>query len=82
MADQDILELAVREKRLVLTMDKDFGELVFLSGLSHSGVLLLRLEDADAAAKVLAVASIFSQHAARLEGAFSVYQSGHLRVRR
>ncbi|MDY0084031.1 MAG: DUF5615 family PIN-like protein [Ignavibacteriaceae bacterium] len=46
MKDADILELAVKEARLIITMDKDFGELVFNSKISHAGVLLLRMEDA------------------------------------
>ena len=36
MSDTDILTLAVREQRLVITMDKDFGELVYRSG-RHRG---------------------------------------------
>ena len=47
MADADILAIAVAENRLVVTMDKDFGELVYRSKKSHAGVLLLRMEDAD-----------------------------------
>ncbi len=30
--DVEILELAVLEQRIVITMDKDFGELVYNSG--------------------------------------------------
>jgi len=63
-------------------MDKDFGEWVFLAGLPHRGVLLLRLEDADAATKTTVVAAIFRGHAAELAGRFSVYQRGRLRIRR
>ncbi len=44
--DIEILRLAVEEKRLIVTMDKDFGELVFNSGQPHAGVLILRLENA------------------------------------
>lgn len=32
MADVDILTWAVAEERLVVTMDKDFGELVYHAG--------------------------------------------------
>ena len=46
MADYAILSIAESEGRMVVTMDKDFGELVYRSGLKHNGVLLLRLEDA------------------------------------
>ena len=48
MADIAILALAAAEQRLVITMDKDFGELIVRSGQLHAGVLLLRLADATA----------------------------------
>jgi predicted nuclease of predicted toxin-antitoxin system len=81
MPDEDILALAVGEGRLVLTMDKDFGEWVYASGRRHCGVLLLRLQDADGALKAAVVAEIFGSHAQELPGRFSVYRSGRLRVR-
>lgn len=43
--DQSILELARREKRVIITNDKDFGALVFKNHQTHSGVILLRLEN-------------------------------------
>lgn len=43
--DVDILNLANKENRILLTTDKDFGELVFKEKLIHSGVILLRLKD-------------------------------------
>jgi predicted nuclease of predicted toxin-antitoxin system len=53
MTDATILALAVREQRLVITMDKDFGEMIFRSRQPHAGVLLLRLTDAPSDEKVL-----------------------------
>ena len=41
--DRALLELAVAEGRVVVTIDTDFGELVFLHGLTHAG--LVRLPD-------------------------------------
>ncbi|MBI2595819.1 DUF5615 family PIN-like protein [Candidatus Daviesbacteria bacterium] len=43
--DSDILDIANKENRILLTMDKDFGELVFKEKLVHFGVILLRLKD-------------------------------------
>ncbi len=43
--DTDILDIANKENRILLTTDKDFGELVFKEKLIHSGVILLRLKD-------------------------------------
>ncbi|MBU1000138.1 DUF5615 family PIN-like protein [Patescibacteria group bacterium] len=43
--DIAILAIANRENRILLTTDKDFGELVFKERLAHSGIILLRLRD-------------------------------------
>jgi predicted nuclease of predicted toxin-antitoxin system len=81
MPDVDILAWAAAEGRLVVTMDKDFGELVYRSGRPHAGVLLLRLEAARAAEKVRVVTEILTGHADELVGHFSVYHDGRLRIR-
>jgi predicted nuclease of predicted toxin-antitoxin system len=81
MPDSYILDLAVQEQRLVITMDKGFGELVYQSSQPHAGVLLLRLEDARSDEKVVVVQEIFLQHTADLPNHFSVYQNGRLRIR-
>ncbi len=81
MEDAEILTLAARDKRLVITMDTDFGELIYCSGRSHAGVLLLRLDDADSLRKVETVREIFLSYGSQLTGAFSVYHSGRLRIR-
>jgi predicted nuclease of predicted toxin-antitoxin system len=79
--DADILQLAASEGRMIITMDKDFGELVYNSGLPHSGVLILRLDDAKGQEKVEIVAGILSGFADEIEGRFCVYQDGRLRIR-
>ncbi|MFW6069301.1 MAG: DUF5615 family PIN-like protein [Chloroflexota bacterium] len=81
MDDRDILQLAVKEQRIVVTMDKDFGEYVFRSGLDHRGVLLLRMEDANGQSKARVLARIVSEHEDMLAGHFTVYQRGKLRIR-
>lgn len=47
---------------MVVTMDKDFGELVHMSGKTHAGVLILRLDDATGDEKVDVVKKILSEH--------------------
>ncbi len=39
--DEEILAIANAEKRVLITLDKDFGELVIVRGISHSGILRL-----------------------------------------
>jgi predicted nuclease of predicted toxin-antitoxin system len=81
MSDVDILAWAVQEQRLVVTMDKDFGELVYHSGQAHAGVLLLRLENLGGADKARTVEAIITQYGDPLAGHFAVYQDRRLRIR-
>ena len=82
MDDDKILSIAAHENRMVITMDKDFGELVYHSNLTHSGVLLLRLEDAKADKKVKTIEKILSEYSDRLQNNFCVFQYGRLRIRK
>jgi len=82
MNDDEILKIAVAENRMVVTMDKDFGELVYNSGLPHAGVLILRLEDARSDEKVKTIEKILAEHSDRLLNNFCVFQNGRLRIRK
>jgi predicted nuclease of predicted toxin-antitoxin system len=82
MKDADIIRLAAWEKRIIITMDKDFGELVYHSLMRHCGVLLLRLEDAAAAKKVQVVQHILANHAALIKDSFCVFQNDKFRIRK
>ena len=42
--DAEVLKIAWSEQRILITNDKDFGELVFLYHHPHTGVILLRLK--------------------------------------
>ena len=42
--DLEILSIANKEKRVIITNDKDFGELIFRYRKSSRGVILLRLK--------------------------------------
>ena len=82
MPDQEIIRLAALEKRIVITMDKDFGELVYHSGLDHCGILLLRLEDATGSEKQLVIAKIVAKYADNMKNNFCVYQNKKFRFRK
>lgn len=49
--DAEVMALALREGRLLLTEDKDFGDLVFRRGARVPGIVLLRLDPAQHALK-------------------------------
>lgn len=45
LEDFEILEIAVKQGFIVITADKDFGEIVFKDSKPHTGVVFLRLQD-------------------------------------
>jgi len=79
--DQDILGRAASEGRILVTNDKDFGELVYRSGQEHCGVLLLRLRDESPSGRVRVVKAVLAQYGDRLVGHFIVATEGGVRIR-
>ena len=82
MPDEEILRHAAEEGRVVVTMDQDFGTLVYLDERPHPpGVLLLRLDDATGEEKASALRGVLLQHGDVLVGNFAVLQRDRLRIR-
>ncbi|MEE4275682.1 MAG: DUF5615 family PIN-like protein [Thermoleophilia bacterium] len=81
ITDDAVLDLAAAEERLLLTADKDFGELVFRLGRAAHGVLLLRLSGLSQAGKAETVALALRDHGEEMLNAFAVVTPGLVRVR-
>ena len=82
MEDEDIIRIAVSKDRMVVTMDKDFGELVYHCSMRHSGVLLLRLEDETGSEKLRVVKHIMENYSSKIKNCFCVFQNDRLRIRK
>jgi predicted nuclease of predicted toxin-antitoxin system len=82
IADEAVLELANGDAAVLLTADKDFGELVFRQRRLDSGVVLLRLAGLSAEAKAREVAAAVAMHDDEMGSAFSVVSPGLVRIRR
>ena len=48
ITDEEVLNIANRESAVILTSDKDFGELIFRKRLINNGVVLVRLHGISA----------------------------------
>ena len=79
--DVELLALAFSERRIFLTEDKGFGELVYRLQRPAHGVVLLRFGVADRALKVPRLRDLLEQEAERLIGAFVVLEVNKVRVR-
>lgn len=81
MKDEDILRWAVREERIIITLDQDFEEIIWREGKTHFGVL--RLENLPRAARIALLEDILNQHSQVLaEGAIIIAMSRKIRIRR
>jgi predicted nuclease of predicted toxin-antitoxin system len=80
--DDVVLLLAQQTGSLLLTADKDFGDLVFRLHRAHNGVLLVRLQGLDPERKADLVATTLAEHSDELADAFAVLSKTSLRVRR
>lgn len=80
--DTEVLRQANELNALMLTGDKDFGELVYQHRQVHSGVVLIRLEGLSADAKATVVAEAFLRHGPEFMDAFSVISAKSVRIRR
>jgi len=82
MSDRDIVVLAAKEGRIIIRMDKDFGELVYHSLLNHKDVLLLRLDDATGIEKAQILEKIITEYSHQLYQSFAVYQNDKFRIKK
>lgn len=81
ISDYEVLDLANREESLLLTADKDFGELVFRQRKITCGVLLIRLAGLTPERKAEIVVGTINEHVSELLNAFSVVTIGAIRIR-
>jgi len=79
--DDILLKIALEENRILITKDKDFGELVFRLQKAHAGVILIRLEGHDTNERAQIVSKLVLQYHEQLSGTFSVIQKGIIRIR-
>lgn len=78
--DEDILAQAHREQRVLITLDKDSGELAIRRRLSHSGIL--RLVNISARQQDAVSQHVLAQHGDELlRGAIITVEAGRVRIR-
>lgn len=81
IADIEVLNIAVEKQALLITEDKDFGELVFRLQLPHTGILLIRILSLPTDEKLKSVAQAIGNNLALIKSSFSVLSDTILRIR-
>jgi predicted nuclease of predicted toxin-antitoxin system len=81
--DRHVFERARREERILLTEDKDFGQLAVASGLSSTaGVVLIRCTEEARAGLAHEIVDLAETWGERLQGSIAVWTPRRVRLRR
>jgi hypothetical protein len=78
--DSEVIALAWREQRILLTEDKDFGWLAFVGGSAAGGVILVRFPGGARQALAMAVMELVTSRGGDLVGSFTVLSPGQARI--
>jgi predicted nuclease of predicted toxin-antitoxin system len=78
--DESIIEKANRENYVLVTNDKDFGELVFRKRKQHKGVVLLRLEDERSKNKIAVLHRVLESYSDKLSDNFIIVTEKTVRI--
>jgi predicted nuclease of predicted toxin-antitoxin system len=78
--DEDLLSLANNEKRILITNDKDFGELTFLQKKLSTGIILLRVKGQLSQDKVKLIRNVLRNYGDKLLNHFIVITKKKIRI--
>ena len=77
--DRALLEWATKETRILVTIDTDFGALIYLENLPHAG--LVRLTDVPARERQLIIQDLLTRYETQLQGAAIItVRGGRIRI--
>lgn len=79
ITDEDLIKLARSEKRILLTNDKDFGELIFLQKKLSHGIILFRIKGQATQIKLDLIKKLITLYIDKLSGHFTVISRNKFR---
>jgi len=79
--DEEVLAIAVKSQSLLITEDKDFGELTYRLKLKHNGILLIRLQDLPRLERIEIAAQTIEKHFDEFNNNFSVLDKRGIRIK-
>lgn len=78
--DNMVLEKALLENRVLITSDKDFGEIIFKNNKQHCGVILLRLINEKPINKIVILKNLLQNYHQDILGNFIVVTEKTVRI--
>jgi predicted nuclease of predicted toxin-antitoxin system len=81
ISDREVLKVAESQSRILITADRDFGELLVRHQLRASGVIVFQLQRLSNTGKADRIAEVIAVHADRLSGHLVVVEPARTRIR-
>jgi len=78
--DNDVLRIANIRESILITADKDFGEIIFRQKKNHFGIILIRLAGLSSEHKVNLTLNAIDRHFEEISANFSVISKTHIRI--
>ena len=77
--DRALLDWAAKEIRILVTIDTDFGQLIFVENVAHAG--LIRLPDVPALERQLIIQDLLTRYETELhDAAIITVRGGRIRI--
>ena len=77
--DRELLEMASEQRRILITIDTDFGQLVYVDRVSHSGII--RLPDVPSESRIRLMKAVLLEHSRELDsGAIITIRGERVRI--
>ena len=80
--DDEVISQAFSENRILITSDKDFGDMVYRERRPHHGVIMLRLRDERLVMKIDVLGRLLADYASRLSDNYVVVSEHRVRFAR
>ena len=80
--DEDVIKITNKHNAILLTADKDFGELVFRKGEVIKGVVLVRIFGVSQQEKTQMILNASNSHAGDFDERFTVISKKKIRIKR
>jgi predicted nuclease of predicted toxin-antitoxin system len=82
MHDDEVIDLSAREERMLITEDKDFGQLVYAYQRPARAVILIRYPVPVRQRLSTDIVKLVQQKGEALQGSFVVLEPGRVRIAR
>jgi len=82
VTDEEVIKITNSESRIIITNDKDFGELIFRQGRIAQGILLIRAVNEESSNKLRLIKEVLKKVKNKLRENFIVVNEAGIRIRK